>query len=100
MLGCRSTTRRCRASRIGAMRRGDRRLVMLGVPEMTAVINGAVTSGVIEVDIGDVLGEIVGERPPALIRRLHESREESGDGVVLIVVVRNQRLVDRFVVRV
>ena len=42
-----------------------RRRVMLGVPEVAAVVGGAIVGRVIEVDIDDVRRELVHRRPPA-----------------------------------
>src|SRR5262245_3414338 len=75
---------------------------MLRVPEVAAGVSGAVTGGVVEIDVGDVTGQIVSQYPPTVIARLHEAREETGDRIVLVVVVRNEAfgISDRFMVSI
>ena len=90
VLRARPAARRSAALRVGAVRGGAGGLVVLGVPEVAAVVGGAVAGGVVEVDVGDVAGEVVGERPPPVIAGLHEAGDEAGDRVVLVVVVRHQ----------
>src|SRR5688500_2340067 len=72
------------------MRRRPRGRVMLGVPEIAAVVGGAVAGRVVQVDIGDVRGELTRRRPPAVAGAGHEKRSRSGERGGLIVVMRNQ----------
>src|SRR5687768_14287281 len=79
---------RAAAPRIRAMGGGAGGPVMLGVPEVAAVVGGPIARRVIEVDVGHMPREIVGQRTPAMIGGLHETRQEAGKSVVLVVVVR------------
>src|SRR4029453_19480830 len=72
------------------MRRRSRIHVMLRMPEMAAVVSGAIARRAIEDDVRDVRRELAHRRPPARVAGLHESRCHSRDRVVLIVVVRDQ----------
>jgi hypothetical protein len=83
--------------------RGPSRIdVVPGVPEQSVVIGRLVSIGVVDIDVGHVTGQVVHQSPPAHVARPHELPGESGDSVVLIVVVRDTdrvRVERRFVVR-
>src|SRR5688500_4318247 len=93
-----------RASRVCAMRGGIGISIMVGVPEHTVVVCPLVPQGVIDVDVYHVTRELGHHLPPAGITGSQELVREAGDGVVLIVVMRDERLrsgmADPFVVAI
>src|ERR1700681_863053 len=77
--------------RIRPVRRRARRLVVHGVPEVSAAVRGSIVASMVKVDIADVVRELVPERPPPALPGRQEPGDQARDGIVLIVVVRNQR---------
>src|SRR5262245_21721193 len=84
-----SATRASLAARIAAMRGRSRVDVVYRVPEQAAVVRRLVLGGMVDVDIDHVAREIVHQAPPAFVAAAQKLKAESGDRVVLIVVVRN-----------
>ncbi len=60
------------------------------VPEQAVVVSGLVLIGVIDVDIDHMRGQLVHRVPPAPVARAHELNSETGQRIVLIVVVRHE----------
>ena len=90
--------------RIRAVRRRSRVDVMVRVPEQRVVVRALVAVGVVHVDVDDVRRQLAHQRPPPRVPGSQKPPAESGDGVVLIVVMRDERcafsLEDGLVIRV
>ena len=55
------------------------------------IVGGLVAIGVIEIDVNDMGGEFVQHGAPANVARTQKLIGETGHGVVLVVVVRDER---------
>ena len=75
---------------------------MHGVPEVSAAVRSSIVASMVKVDIADVVRELVPERPPPALARRQEPCDQARDGIVLIVVMGNERRVasGRFVIGV
>ena len=80
---------------VGAMRAGRRGLVVIGVPEQAAVERRLVVLRVIDVDVDDVPRGVDHELAPAIVAGAQEVHARAVHEVVLIVVVRDERLAAR-----
>ncbi len=65
---------------------------MIGVPEQAAIISRAILLGMINVNIDDMPGEIGHEFEPTRVAAAQVLNGRAGDNVVLIIIVRHQRL--------